>query len=1121
MKNFQIAIMILITFNLLPPIRLAHIQESPNLLTSKMQYTPHTPITIDGNEDFSALAQGESWEGDGSSGNPFIIEELSIIGVSDKFIIDICNTDVYFEISNCYLTQGTIRLFGVTNGRLTQNSVIDTEIILQGSENNILSSNIVTNTKIFPGDTVIRSIVNPYVFIIQLSASQHNILDQNTITNNKGGGIHVLGSGNCTLINNNVSNTFGEGILIENSGNNRIKNNVLHNSGFWLISSSCPEEIVHYLQVEVTNNSINGKPLIYWQQVTGGIISNELAELVYIINCNSVEITNQDIAEIIVVFSHFTYIHSNTIRNGRIGIYLESCSDTLVEENTITSNTESGICITYSGGSNQIIMNILNNNSQGIDLDNIQNAQITNNTVNGGGINLRESSGNHLINNSLSGEGLFMEGYNATHYSQSEVLNNNVNGKPLIYWHQITGGTVPSGAGQVILVECSLVQVIGQEMGSMIGVYCSQLTIQNNMIGDSRFGIFLSRSNSNVISENVVTNSTGNGIYLEFAENSLLTSNTITHNNGKGIYLYIAPNSELSDNIVAHNKEEGISLGDSGESKITSNFVLHNKGRGIYIGVSDGGSPSPSTTATGNTVTNNSIGGIYLDHSADCTISDNVIQNNGIIGISIDRSGNNVIKNNILEENCVYLSSYRIEDYTQLDMTNNSIDGLPLLYWQHQVGIKVPKEARQVILVECTLIDISNLMVVGILGVNCTNLSIKYNRAYNGYNGITLIETDFSEISSNDIFDMGGEGIYIEGSENNFISNNAVTRVKRDGILLRGTWGKEDKNSLLNNSVHYNGGRGIAVGEWEPCSQCAGHAYITDYTSVINNTISNNNGTGLSIVSEYSEFYRNIITNNLGMGIHLRASSNCTLIGNVIASNSDYGIYTNSVGVFLDYWIGTNNSFYYNDFLNNRISAGSQACDNEFDNLFSHNHWDDWTEPDENNDGIVDLPYLIDGITKNQDIYPLVSPINNLQFHYLFSPRIIYPNGREIISESTRITWIPAYDILFHTIKYSVYYSPDGGNTWNLIIEQFTGNEVAWNVKGLASGSFYMVKVIAICSNGSSAVDISNEPFSITDSESSLTTSSHDRRTWSFSFLITLMIMILITLNGKKRLRKF
>ncbi|MGD8545436.1 MAG: hypothetical protein PVH12_04600 [Candidatus Bathyarchaeota archaeon] len=64
----------------------------------------HDPIFIEGNEDFIAQATGK-WDvggtADGSTGNPYIIEELIIDGPGQQERIYIDSTDLHFRIINC------------------------------------------------------------------------------------------------------------------------------------------------------------------------------------------------------------------------------------------------------------------------------------------------------------------------------------------------------------------------------------------------------------------------------------------------------------------------------------------------------------------------------------------------------------------------------------------------------------------------------------------------------------------------------------------------------------------------------------------------------------------------------------------------------------------------------------------------------------------------------------------------------------------------------------------------------------------------------------------------------------------------------------------------------------
>ena len=91
----------------------------------------------------------------------------------------------------------------------------------------------------------------------------------------------------------------------------------------------------------------------------------------------------------------------------------------------------------------------------GIKLYGANNSIIAENNLSGNdyGIYLNSSSNNTITDNSFVNDGLFVSySYNNT------VVNNTVNGKPLVYLEGVSHHTV-SDAGQVILVNCSAIWV--------------------------------------------------------------------------------------------------------------------------------------------------------------------------------------------------------------------------------------------------------------------------------------------------------------------------------------------------------------------------------------------------------------------------------------------------------------------------------------------------------------------------------------------------------------------------------------------------------------------------------------------------------------------------------------
>jgi len=200
-------------------------------------------------------------------------------------------------------------------------------------------------------------------------------------------------------------------------------------------------------------------------------------------------------------------------------------------------------------------------------------------------------------------------------------------------------------------------------------------------------------------------------------------------------------------------------------------------------------------------------------------------------------------------------------------------------------------------------------------------------------------------------------GIEIQSNYNNISDNN---------VILNGNFGiwvyDSSGNIISYNNLSSNGNEGISF------------YYDSDDNNVLGNTICSNDGSGINLkdTSSNNIISGNIISSNSWTGINLlHSTTNNKISGNTISSHDDYGIRTRDSS--------SNNIIYHNNLINN-TQNGYDVNTNTWYNetLKEGNYWSDFDEHsegawDNDSDGIVDSPYNIPG-GSNQDLYPLMYP---------------------------------------------------------------------------------------------------------------------------------------------------
>jgi parallel beta-helix repeat protein len=371
------------------------------------------------------------------------------------------------------------------------------------------------------------------------------------------------------------------------------------------------------------------------------------------------------------VFESFGVTVTNNTVSQNIwgGITLYSSHDGVLKDNIATSN-RNGIALLLSNNSS-VRGNTLLRNEEGISLDSSNHNLLEENTLqqNLVGIRLESSVSIEVANNTMVEDGFYIEGESIEHWNTHVVeASNTVNGNPLLFWKNRTGGMVDSPAGQVILANCTGVVVRNQSISNAyVGMelgFSSGNTLMNNSFQFIHWiGILAYGSDGNSISDTILTSGGWAGIHLDVSNYTTLESINVSDKR-YGIHVWDCVDTVISESIVSFSTH-GISLEQAENSEIVNNTVTANE-YGISLHLSDYNllasqemsdndygvhmSWSDQNEMVGNDVRSSVLFGSSLEFSLWNVISANRISN-GTAAVGLFRSSSNTLSDNIVHDN--------------------------------------------------------------------------------------------------------------------------------------------------------------------------------------------------------------------------------------------------------------------------------------------------------------------------------------------------------------------------------------------------------------------------------------------------------------------------------------
>jgi len=847
-----------------------------------------------------------------------------------------------------------------------------------------------------------------------------SIMNNKIITHNKG--ISITSSWNVVLAANTIAlNHFGDSdekqlISIHESTYVSLNGNELRGNGI-----SITGDILDYWNTHIIedDNTVNKKKFIYWKARDGDTVPWDCGQII-LVDCRNITVTAHEIENchnaITLAYSSHNNLsyndfssnensgiylfnskynninrndcknndygislknsHFNTVGNnscsGRIhGINLRNSTINIIEYNTCNSSMD-GIHL-WSSDNNYIDNNTCHSNTEnGIFLCFSNNVTVSKNRCNRNkcGIVLDKSGKARLQENTMEENGIDIVGDSLEHFNEFDIpKTNTVNGKPVYYWKNVKNDTVPMDGGQVILVNCSGIEVKGLEIKNAtrgISLYFSKEnlisnnTCTNNLMNgidlfrssgnsitgnsfhtlgdknilydnyfiyhfDLRFLLYhyhyeyynyfsdysavnLVHSDNNEISNNKCNSDLYNAITVFNSEKNSIINNSYDKNPASGICLYNSSKSILKQNNCDFNAISGIYLFSSDDVEIFNNTCENNNKSGIeLIGDYYSGSYCSNINLKNNTCRGNKNHGIYISTYENINLSGNMMWNNGL---------------SVYGYNPENLFSYTID-------TSNRVNGRRLYFWKGVKGGIVPGDAGQVILAGCSDITIRDLRIsnatTGISVFYSSDIHITNNSCENNsVGGIRVIGSEQIKITSNncnynsclDEFDYYTDtnGIEITGSSQCEVKNNSCINNQDYGIMTE--W-YCNHNSISDNNCHHNGRDGI-------CVQNDGRNNHGN-NGISNNSCNHNKANGISVDSSYNRITENDCRYNNEAGIEITWEDS-----NEIMNNKNY---YNDEGIIL---MGA----HYNIISGNDLSFNNDSginCYESDDNTFYNN----------------------------------------------------------------------------------------------------------------------------------------------------------------------------------------
>jgi|GEM_PF-2123707 len=961
---------------------------------------------------------------------------------SSKFVGIWVETTRGSIISDCNIVTSygseAVYMMGSTHCDFIHNTVTGagTGVFMMSSNNILVGDNVLSaegyGVHVWDSDDITISdndlIGGNFGFLISLFDSDRCTISDNTIEAETEEemeilGISISGASDFSIVTGNEIFSAAEGIRVYYpASHTTVSNNIVNSSA----SGICLEGVSF---VTAANNTIEDCP-----------------EGIHVDSCRDLVLAD------------------NIVVNASVGIYLQDTNDAYVASNYVLSTSLVGILVEDS------FFNIIDGNLIAVSgecgimvIYSLPMAPMI-----GPGTSA-EFSGNAIINNNIEGEAY--SGIALLGIDDNRVLNNTVSGcieGISIYgssWNVIEDNDidlVDSGIVLYMADGCTVRSNIitnATEIGIWLELGNDNLVEDNRISGPQTYGILLGEGKEemkaapgtdddyglsyNVVSGNVIEGGQL-GLVLYQCSDITVTENHISGTEYDAIVLNDVLGTTISGNTIIGDGGDGIDLGHCYECVIKGNLI-----DGCYYGVEAWS--SELNLIAGNTICAEEYG-IYLYLADYNRIYDNSIEAMGA-GIGLDSSISD-LQGNAMTGCAIMMwfsEVYDEEDFTaqMIILENNTVNGLPVLFLH---DVDMGGDSPGIGWGEIILLNVSRFNVVGqdladagVIIAFSDNIAIMRNMITNACVGISVYRSVDCGFHENTIAFYPDSQSYefvigidmVQSERISVLDNHIRLNVDQPGVSEVCWYGIEmfecSDCDVIDNIISVRGSAATSLYFYGIFLSEATNSYVSQ-NIITDEATFPHDGIGLGIIygNSGNGFFRNVIIGMPNEGVYVFGSNYNEFFGNDISFSGSYGIYVKA---------SYDNSFYGNRLTgNNGVDEGSgssQAYDNDR-NWWSGpsygNIWSDWTAPDGDHNGIVDLPYAIDGgafDNKPVVVYlDVTSPAG--------SPS--YTNLSSLTLEGTALDVIGIYQVSWRNVNTGESGNCTGTTAWSATIPLAVGN---------------------------------------------------------------------------------